>query len=207
MSNSAVDWLGEIPEHWEVKKLKWCVTQKTKKTSDKTNTIALENVESWTGRYIETESEFEGDGVSFDKEDILFGKLRPYLAKVYRATEPGEAMGDFFVLEPKQNLMSQFLEKLLISSKFIETVNSSAYGSKMPRVNWEYFSSIEIPLPPINEQMDILNHLDIVNKQLENLILTTKNSIDLLQERRFALISAAVTGKLDVRSYIAKEAA
>ena len=101
MKDSGVEWLGDIPEHWELKKIKWCAKLKNEKTSDRSNTIALENIEGWTGRFIDTESKFEGDGVKFNEDDLLFGKLRPYLAKVFRATMKGEAIGDFFVLEPK----------------------------------------------------------------------------------------------------------
>jgi type I restriction enzyme S subunit len=207
MKDSGVAWLGYIPEHWELKKIKWCVKLKNEKTSDRSNTIALENIESWTGRFIDTESEFEGDGVKFNEGDVLFGKLRPYLAKVFRATMSGEAIGDFFVLEPNQNLLSQFAERLFISSEFIDAINSSTYGTKMPRVNWEYFSSVSIPLPPKHEQMQISNYLVTAIEEMDELIATSINAVDLLEERRSALISAAVTGQIDVRNYKIKEAA
>lgn len=199
MKDSGVEWLGDIPEHWELKKIKWCAKLKNEKTSDRSNTIALENIEGWTGRFIDTESKFEGDGVKFNEDDLLFGKLRPYLAKVFRATMKGEAIGDFFVLEPKQNLLSQFAERLLISSEFIDAINSSTYGTKMPRVNWEYFSSMSIPLPPKHEQIQISNYLVTAIKEMDELIATSNNAVALLEERRTALISAAVTGQIDVR--------
>ena len=205
MKDSGVAWLGDIPEHWELKKIKWCAKLKNEKTSDRSNTIALENIEGWTGRLIDTESEFEGDGVKFNEGDVLFGKLRPYLAKVFRATMKGEAIGDFFVLELKQDLLSQFAERLLISSEFIDAINSSTYGTKMPRVNWEYFSSMSIPLPPKNEQIQISNYLVTAIEEMNELIATSNNAVVLLEERRSALISAAVTGQIDVRNYQPKE--
>ena len=207
MKDSGVAWLGDIPEHWELKKIKWCTKLKNEKTSDRSNTIALENIESWTGRFIDTESEFEGDGVKFNEGDVLFGKLRPYLAKVFRATMSGDAIGDFFVLEPNQNLLSQFAERLFISSEFIDAINSSTYGTKMPRVNWEYFSSMSIPLPPKHEQIQISNYLVTAIEEMDELIATSINAVDLLEERRSALISAAVTGQIDVRNYQPKEVA
>jgi type I restriction enzyme S subunit len=207
MKDSGVAWLGDIPEHWELKKIKWCAKLKNEKTSDRSNTIALENIEGWTGRLIDTESEFEGDGVKFNEGDVLFGKLRPYLAKVFRATMKGEAIGDFFVLELKQDLLSQFAERLLISSEFIDAINSSTYGTKMPRVNWEYFSSMSIPLPPKNEQIQISNYLVTAIEEMNELIATSNNAVALLEERRSALISAAVTGQIDVRNYQLKEIA
>lgn len=200
MKESGVEWLGNIPEHWEIKKIKWCLKLKNEKTQERSNTIALENIEGWTGRFINTESEFEGDGVKFNQGDVLFGKLRPYLAKVFRATMSGEAIGDFFVLEPNQNLLSEFAERLLISSEFIDAINSSTYGTKMPRASWEYFSSMSIPLPPKHEQVQISNYLENAIKEMDDLIAKSNHAVALLQERRTALISAAVTGQIDVRN-------
>lgn len=205
MKDSGVTWIGDIPEHWELKKIKWCAKLKNEKTSDRSNTIALENIEGWTGRFVETESEFEGDGVKFNEGDILFGKLRPYLAKVFRATSSGEAIGDFFVLEPNQNLLSQFAERLFISTEFIDAINSSTYGTKMPRVNWEHFSSMLIPLPPKHEQIRISNYLVTAIEEMDELIETSNDAINLLEERRTAIISAAATGQIDVRNYQPKE--
>jgi type I restriction enzyme S subunit len=199
MKDSGVMWVGDVPEHWEIKKIKWCLKLKNEKTQERSNTIALENVEGWTGRFIDTESEFEGDGVKFNEGDVLFGKLRPYLAKVFRATMSGEAIGDFFVLQPKHNLLPQFAERLLISSEFIDAINSSTYGTKMPRVNWEYFSSMLIPLPPVHEQIQISNYLVTAIKEMDDLIAISNNAVALFQERRSALISSAVTGQIDVR--------
>ena len=200
MKESGVEWLGNIPEHWKIKKIKWCLKLKNEKTQERSNTIALENIEGWTGRFINTESEFEGDGVKFNQGDVLFGKLRPYLAKVFRATMSGEAIGDFFVLEPNQNLLSEFAERLLISSEFIDAINSSTYGTKMPRASWEYFSSMSIPLPPKHEQVQISNYLENAIKEMDDLIAKSNHAVSLLQERRTALISAAVTGQIDVRN-------
>ena len=82
---SDIKWIGKVPEHWEVKKLKYCLLLATRKIESRKPQVALENIESWTGRFIKTETEFEGDGIAFEEGDILFGKLRPYLAKVFLA--------------------------------------------------------------------------------------------------------------------------
>ena len=77
---SGVEWLGEVPEHWKTKRLKYSLRLLTEKTDRRENPIALENIQSWSGRFIPTETVFEGEGVAFSPGDILFGKLRPYLA-------------------------------------------------------------------------------------------------------------------------------
>ncbi|STQ86286.1 hypothetical protein LS73_000550 [Helicobacter muridarum] len=77
---------GEIPEYWEVRKLKYVIYLKNQRCGNSDFKIELENIESKTGQYILTnEIVFEDSGINFYKCDILFGKLRPYLAKVFLA--------------------------------------------------------------------------------------------------------------------------
>lgn len=90
-----IEWIGEIPEHWKLKRHKDNFQLVTKRCEDRKLTkVGLENIQSQTGRFIETESEFDGDGIEFKPNDILFGKLRPYLAKVYLSDFRGSAVGD-----------------------------------------------------------------------------------------------------------------
>ena len=90
MKDSGIEWIGKIPKGWEVKKIKYWASHKAHKTefNSESLTVALENIESWTGRYITLEENkiFDGDMNTFNSGDILFGKLRPYLAKVYKTT-------------------------------------------------------------------------------------------------------------------------
>ena len=91
MRDSGVEWLGEIPAHWEILRLKSSVTNvleyETVARRVGGPVVALENVESWTGRVTQTDlgSSFDSQLKGFQAGDILFGKLRPYLAKVARS--------------------------------------------------------------------------------------------------------------------------
>ena len=199
MKDSGVEWLGQVPKHWDIKRLKYSMQLLSEKTAQKGRPVALENIEGWTGRLIEAETEFESDGVCFQTADILFGKLRPYLAKVYLAESPGEAVGDFFVLRPKSHIYPPFAQYHLLNSEFIKIVDSSTFGAKMPRVSWDFFSNMLITLPPKNEQQDIVIYLDRQKEIIDLLITKTERSIELLKERRSALITAAVTGQIDLR--------
>ena len=196
---SNVDWLGEIPEHWEIRKLKYCFMLKTQKATGARIPVALENIESWTGKYLPSESEFEGDGIAFESHDILFGKLRPYLAKVWAAEFAGEAIGDFFVLHPLKHMNSRFAAYYMRTSDFINLIDGSTFGSKMPRASWDFFSSTPINLPPLSEQQMIADFLDRETAKIDSLIEKEKQIIEKMKEYRTALISAAVTGKIDVR--------
>jgi type I restriction enzyme S subunit len=128
--DSGVEWLGQVPEHWDVKRLKCNLRLLTEKTDRRENPVALENIEGWTGRFIPTETEFEGEGIAFDAGDILFGKLRPYLAKAYRAEPSGEAVGDFHVMRPVTGIDSRFAQYQILNREFIAIVDSSTFGIK-----------------------------------------------------------------------------
>jgi len=194
---SGVAWLGDLPEHWEVKKLKYSLTLKTQKALTDKNPIALENIEGWTGRFIETESEFEGDGIAFNSGDILFGKLRPYLAKVYLAEEAGESIGDIFVLEPTSRVLPRFGAECLRTKNYIEIIDGSTYGSKMPRASWDFMGGLPFPLPTLPEQEAIASFLDLETGRIDSLIAKKERLLELLAEQRTALISRAVTKGLD----------
>lgn len=197
---SGVEWLGDVPEHWDVKKLKYSFQLLTTKTENHVNPIALENIESWTGRLIVTETEFDGDGIAFVKGDILFGKLRPYLAKVLKAELSGEAVGDFFVMRPQHSMSPEYAAFSLRSEDFIKIIDGSTFGSKMPRASWEFMGAVQIPLPQLPEQKSIAAFLDRETGRIDTLVAKKDRLIELLREKRSALISQAVTKGLDTSS-------
>jgi len=195
--DSGVEWLGDVPEHWEVKRLKHNLRLLTEKTDRRDHAIALENVEGWTGRFIQTETEFEGEGVAFEAGDILFGKLRPYLAKVYLTDSPGEAVGDFHVMRLLANIYGRFAQYQMLSGDFIAIVDGSTFGSKMPRASWEFVGRMAVATPPKNEQTVIAVFLDRETAKIDGLVADQRRLIELLKEKRQAVISHAVTKGLD----------
>ena len=197
---SGVEWLGDIPKDWQVKKLKYLTTFNNEKSNELDFKIALENIESKTMKYIETkENVFNDVGIIFKSGDILFGKLRPYLAKVYVPNKNGICVGDFFVLSVLEKVAFNFYIKyLMISDIFIDIVNSSAYGTKMPRASWDFVGNLKLPFPNLEEQQKISKYLDEKLIHFDNTIEKTKQSITKLKEAKEALISQAVTGKIEV---------
>ncbi|WP_336274154.1 restriction endonuclease subunit S [Vreelandella indica] len=195
--DSGVEWLGEVPAHWEVKRLKHLLIQITDRANRRSNPIALENIESWSGCYIETESDFSGEGIAFQAGDLLFGKLRPYLAKVYLSKLPGEALGDFHVIRPSAKLVPQFAFHQLLQRQFISVVDGATHGAKMPRVGWEVMGNMPFINPPTTEQKTIATFLDHETARIDALVEEQKRLIALLKEKRQAVISHAVTKGLD----------
>ncbi len=199
-TDSGVEWLGQVPEHWSVRRLKFTADLVTEKADEKINPVALENIESWSGKFLPTDTEFEGDGVAFHTNDILFGKLRPYLAKVFLANSPGEAVGDFHVLRPNAEVLPKFLHLQLLEKNFINIVDGSTFGSKMPRAGWEFVGSMPLPMPTLEEQADIADFLDQETSKIDALIQEQQKLIELLREERQAMISHAVTKGLNTNA-------
>jgi restriction endonuclease S subunit len=198
--DSGVEWLGKIPDHWEVKKLKYAVKNKTIKSMENSFKIALENIESQTTKYIETKDiVFSEAGINFNKDDVLFGKLRPYLAKVYLAEKNGLCVSEFLVLEAKK-INNIFLKFLLVSDSFIRHVNSSTYGTKMPRASWDFIGNSLIPIPLKNEQLQIVEYIETQTTKIDKAIELQQNYISKLKEYKATLIDSVVTGKVKICS-------
>ena len=195
--DSGVEWLGEVPRHWDVRPVKYNVRLLTEKAETRGNPIGLENVESWTGRHLPTESDFEGTGIAFDRRDILFGKLRPYLAKVLLAESAGEAVGDFHVLRPGESVFPHYVQYQMLERVFIDIVDGSTFGSKMPRASWDFVGMMRVPTPPLDEQAAIAAFLDRETAKIDALVAEQRRLIELLTEKRRAMISHAVTKGLN----------
>jgi len=204
MKNSGVEWIGEIPEGWEVVKIKYNIYEKkVKDTAKNPNTkfIGLEHIESETGKLISSSTleEIDGESIRFKENNVLFGKLRPYLAKVVKVDFRGSCTGELIVYEAGENIDPKFLFYRLLSKSFIDLVASTTYGVKMPRADPTQLSNIKIAWPPLPEQTAIANFLDKVTAKIDKTIQKIENKINLLEEYKKSLIHHVVTGKIDVR--------
>jgi restriction endonuclease S subunit len=207
LKDSGVEWIGEIPEHWEVRKLKYLAQIIVEKASIKDINrpyIGLENIETRIGKLRSTLSEeeqsIEGESLLFKPYDVLFGKLRPYLAKCIVSEFYGRCTSELLVLRCKK-MLPQYLYYFILSDMFINIVNSSTYGAKMPRASWGFIGSLQIALPSLDEQEQIVCYLNDKTIEIETLSYDIQSQIDKLKEYRQSLISEAVTGKIDVRDF------
>ena len=199
--DSGVEWLGEIPAHWEVKRLKYAAPLRVSKLGVKPEDatyIGLENIESWTGRLlIQDQPESVESAVGrFEAGDVLFGKLRPYLAKAARPEFSGVSTSEILALRPVEYSQS-YLLYFLLNKSYIHWVDMLTYGTKMPRVSPDQVGNSFTPLPPPPEQRAITAFLDRETAKIDALVAKKERLIELLQEKRTALISDAVTKGLD----------
>ena len=200
MKDSGNPWVREIPSDWFEKKLRYLVELRGEKsvTTDYKKYVGLENIMSQTGQYVQTGIEVDlTENLTFEVGDILFGKLRPYLRKYWRAEFSGTASSEFVIIKGS-SLNLNFLFWAIQSDSFINDVDSSTYGSKMPRASWEYMKNIKLPFPEsIEEQTQIADFLDKKVAQLDKVKSLLEEQIKTLEDYRQSLIYETVTKGLD----------
>ena len=103
----------------------------------------------------------------FRTGDILFGKLRPYFRKVIRARFDGICSTDIWVLRPSNGVDAGYLFYVMASTAVVNAATLGSEGTRMPRAKWEHVSSIEIPLPPIDQQRAIARVLGALDDKIE----------------------------------------
>lgn len=196
---SGVDWLGAVPGGWDVMPLKFVAPHSNARLDDKLPDlpyIGLQQIESRTGRLLldAPVERVESTVNVFEAGCVLFGKLRPYLAKVAKPNFAGTCSTEILVLRPAAHNSTSYLHYLLLSPRVIDLVDSFTYGAKMPRASAEQIGSIRVPLPPLPEQRAIAAFLDRETAKLDGLVAKKEQLIELLREKRNAVISYAVGG-------------
>jgi len=129
--------------------------------------VGLENIESNTGNFIETvEKQSFGSAIRFNKNQILFPKLRPYLNKVYLAEFTGVCSTEFHILDSKiEDLTNEFLSNFLRSSIVVSQTKCLMSGNTLPRLQTEDIENLLIPLPPLAVQTEISEHISAIRDQ------------------------------------------
>jgi type I restriction enzyme S subunit len=203
MKDSGVEWIGEIPEHWEITKMKYGVKMISEKSETISGDIKIspENVEPNTGVCFNLYSDYNGDGLRFQVGDILLNKLRLYLKKILITEYDGFSMGEMIVLRTQKKLFNKYFYFLLFNQGLIDLLDSQSTGIKLPRVSPEIILNSEIVYPPIVEQQQIVEYLDKKTTIIDTTITTEQKRIELLKEYRQSLISNVITGKIKVSNY------
>ena len=204
MVSTEIDWIDEIPEGWEVAKIKNISKLRNEKTSYERgqNFLALEKMVSYKPGYIDLLTEVENGRQQVIKQgDIVFSKLRPYLAKVALADFDGHGTGELLVFNDIEIKRKLFMYKL-ISEQILQPVRGASYGVKMPRANPDFILSLPISFPiSLSEQSKIVNYLDQKMSQIDTLIIEKENLISEYEYYKKSIIYEYVTGKKQVEGY------
>ncbi|MCB0113402.1 MAG: restriction endonuclease subunit S, partial [Caldilineaceae bacterium] len=209
MRDSGIEWLGEIPAHWEVVKFRYCcsITQgqidPTLPDYSERVLIAPNHIESGTGRILATETALEQGAISgkylVNPGDIIYSKIRPALNKVCIADGYWLCSADMYPISISKGIDRSFMLYFLLSEQFVKLMVDESMRVAMPKVNRETLAACPVICPPQNEQREIALYLDLHTKRIDQQSAQIQSAIDKLKQYRTALITNAVTGKIDVR--------
>jgi type I restriction enzyme S subunit len=162
-------------------------------------TLSLDLVNARKGTLISDELPItEGETAAAMKEgDVAFGKLRPYLGKVFLASSKIFAESEFIVLrsDPKK-LVSGYLRDFLLSSGTLQTLESKSIGAKMPRTSWDDLANLQIPLPSLKIQQSMMLEIENLRTEAARLDHLGKMMTSSLSDFKSSLITSAVTGQI-----------
>lgn len=216
MKDSGVEWMGEVPEHWKLIKFSHCVSIRSGQVDPRKFPycdywlIAPNHIVSGEGRIINLETA-KDQGADSGKYlcrtgEVIYSKIRPALVKA--CLSPSDTVlcsADMYPMTSYNGLTNNFLLLYLLSDVFTRFAVNQADRVAMPKINRESLSDCKIPVPPIDEQEKIYSHAREALEKLDVLLQKSQLTIEFFQERRTALISAAVTGKIDVRDWVAPD--
>ena len=211
MKDSGVEWLGEIPAHWEVRQWRYCchVTEGQVAPDDEQFRekvlIAPNHIESGTGRILHMETANEQGAISgkylVEPGDIIYSKIRPALNKVCVSAGHWLCSADMYPISiTESRLQTRFLLYFMLSKPFVQLMVDESMRVAMPKVNREKLASCPLLVPDPEEQLALADFIDRETARIDSLIAMVREAIGHLTEFRTALISAAVTGKIDVRT-------
>lgn len=199
--DSGIDWLGDIPNNWDIRRVKDIFKQISESSNELPENayVPLENIEQFTGKLVRKVSNDNGETTNlFNTGDLLINKLRPYLGKVFLPDFNGGVSGEVVVLRMYNNANnSKYFFYRFLSTKFIFKINSITDGVKMPRANPVKILNLEIAIPLINEQTQIANYLDTKTQAFDKKINLLTQKANYYKEYRKSTINETVCKGLD----------
>jgi type I restriction enzyme S subunit len=220
MKDSGVEWLGEVPAHWSIKKLGYLAN---KIGSGKTPKGGSEIYQDDGVLFLRSQNIYDS-GLRLDPVDCVYISNSIHEEMAGTKVQAGDVLlnitggsigrsclvpADFSTANVNQHVCilrfpsgaNEFLAFLIKSQTIQAQIDACQTGGNREGLNFEQISKMAICLPPNDEQIQIVEHLNTSTRKFDHLELTALQTVALLQERRTALISAAVTGKIDVRDW------
>ena len=212
---SGIEWVGEVPEHWEVKPLKRWVRLNARTLGQKTSPdfefryVDIGSVQ--TGRLVK-----EPERIRFEaapsrarrvlrRGDTIISTVRTYLKAIWYVSEDADdliASTGFAVLTPGSGVEPEYLGYVIQSSPFVNRVTANSIGIAYPAIAETVLGRFPVALPPtVDEQQAIVAHIKTESAPLDDAIARTEEEIKLIREYRDRLIADVVTGQVDVRSW------
>lgn len=211
MKDSGIEWLGEVPEHWEVKKIFYVAKINSGGTPDRSNSDYWKGSIPWvkTGEVNYNLIKSTEEHITEDGLKASSAKIAPVGTLLMAMYGQGNTRGRVALLgvpATYNQACCAMIFKEMMDSRFAFFYFKAAYqhirddGNETSQMNIStgYISSLRMPVPPIEEQYQIIEHIELGISIVDSKIAKTQKLIDLLSEYRTALISEVVTGKIKV---------
>lgn len=171
--------MDKLPKGWFLKRLEEVAAYQKKQGLFDLPYVGMEHIESKTAVFIGKlqPQRVKSSTFSFTQDDVLYGRLRPYLCKVLAPDFFGHCSTEIFPIRVKQGLDRQFLKYWLLSDNTTKEIESTCSGSRMPRADMNKVQKIQIPLPPLSEQIRIVSKLDTLFGRIDKSIALLEENI------------------------------
>lgn len=204
MKESGIEWLGKIPAHWEVRKIKNCLQERSEKGYPNepilcaTQSRGVIPQDMYDNRVVVVNKDF--DKLKLVKCGDFVISLRSFQGGIEYAYYQGIISAAYTILTPKDKRNSEYFKHLFKSHDFIQLLQTCVTGIREGQnINYAMLAKHFIPIPPIEEQQKIVLYIKNRLYVIDEYIAKLKAEINYLQEYKQRLISDVVTGKVDVR--------
>lgn len=202
---SGIAWIGAIPEHWKIERAKWLFVERdVRSESGDEELLSVSHLTGVTSRTEKNVNMFMAESMEGYKRceagDLVINTLWAWMGAMGVARQPGIVSPAYNVYQPVPELDPEYVDLLVRTPRFAEEVTRYSKGvwSSRLRLYPEGLYEAWLPVPPKDEQQAIAAHIQTGTKKIDDFAKATERTIALLQERRSALISAAVTGQLNI---------
>ncbi|MEV7549175.1 restriction endonuclease subunit S [Amycolatopsis sp. NPDC089917] len=212
LADSGNVYLGAVPAHWTISRFSREMDVNGGQVDPRDDPwadmvlVAPNHIESGTGRIVgrETAREQGADSGKYlaNAGQILYSKIRPALNKVAVATEDCLTSADMYAMSSRRGDDHRYLMYFMLARPFHAFATLASLRVKMPKVNRDELGEAPFLRPPVEEQRKIVAYLDEQTAKIDALIAESERFVELSRERRSALITAAVTGQIDVRERV-----
>ena len=210
MKDSGVEWLGEVPEHWDVYPFWHLFKQKeiTNKTKEKLLSVYLDRgviLHSEGGGMVHKPAENLEKYQLVEVNDFVMNNQQAWRGSVGVSPHQGIVSPAYLIFKPNKELNSQFSKYQLRDKYLVDQfmISSLSVGTIQRQIKNHLLRVIQVPTPPLNDQQKIVSFLDTETTRIDKLISKQEKLIQKLKEYRSSIISHAVTGKIDVREWVA----
>ncbi len=210
MKHSGVDWLGDVPAHWETVRLGVIFKEADRKGDPGLPVLSVSIHDGVSDDEVADEDRARKVALSEDRSvyqgvlpgDLVYNMMRAWQGGFGAVATEGLISPAYVVARPLSDTRTKFIELQLRTPQAVEEMRrySKGIADFRMRLYWEHFRNVRVVIPSPEEQDRILSAIDRETTRIDSLVTETERSIALLKEKRAALITAAVTGKIDVRS-------